>query len=87
MLLRTDWTVCRKCDIIELVKTNLERTCACLFPKYFKPEGIGGKIMVNMIDTGHSSKLVRIYIPKLEMITDVWILDVAVGQSSKKAIS
>ena len=41
MLLRTDWTVCRKCDIIELVKTNLEREhCACLF----------FKILVNLKD-------------------------------------
>ena len=31
VLLRTDWTVCRKCDIIELVKTNLERSIVHVF--------------------------------------------------------
>ena len=50
MLLRTDWTVCRKCDIIELVKTNLERSIVHVFFKIVcKPEGLAEKLWLAMM--------------------------------------
>ena len=48
------------------------------FQNTCKPEGIGGKIMVNMMNAGHSS-MAEWGFTHIE-ITDVWILDVAVGQ-------
>ena len=51
------------------------------FQNTCKPEGIGGKIMVNMMNAGHSSMAEWGFTHiEIRMITDVWILDVAVGQ-------
>ena len=79
VLLRTDWTVCRKCDIIELVKTNLERSIVhVFFQNTCKPEGIGGKIMVNMMNAGHSS-MAEWGFTHIEIRNDYRCLDIGCG--------
>ena len=54
------------------------------FQNTCKPKGIGGKIMVHMMNTGHSSMAEwDLHIWKFKAIMYVWILDVAVGQMSE----
>ena len=54
------------------------------FQNTCKPKGIGGKIMVHMMNTGHSSMAEWGFTHmEIQAIMYVWILDVAVGQMSE----